>query len=185
MAFMESIKGQNDDPKVITGEVDQSAEDYKLMLNQLSEKAEAKANNPVSTKGNEESPFDKAQRIGKEKSKGQKRWLELSQSDVYAHVISNNGKVHTIFDFVREEVDNQRFLAKKKPFFGDRYLWKQDDKFPWGDPKCQTGIGHYELYNSMVKAGELDNLFSSDDFSETLWDEFQILEKTNFQGHQS
>ena len=40
---MESIKGQNDDPKVITGEVDQSAEDYKLMLNQLSEKAEAKA----------------------------------------------------------------------------------------------------------------------------------------------
>ena len=156
--------------------------DYKLMLNTFSQqKDENKKTKTKTSTSIEESGFDVLKAIGE----GDKNWLKARHKDVTYWRLSKDGTPHKVFDWMKDEVDNARFKAGKRPFFGSQYLWSKGDTFPWGDPKCPDGIGHKEMFNAMVENNDVENQLDCSDYDENLATEHALLEKTNFQGHQS
>ena len=162
---------------------EQSSDDYKLKLAAFSERDQANSTTGAKPYNpNEESVLTKCERLGKEK-----RWVELTQSDVCHWFYSKAGNLVTIKEFIKEEVDNARFTAGKVPFFGSKYLWSKEDTFPWvdrvtGQPqkKCPNGVGNDEIFNAMVENNEVDKYLSKEDYSEKMAEEYETLEKKGF-----
>jgi len=161
--------------------IEEMSEDYKLMLDTFSQQEEEKKIT-TQTQDGDESVFSKCERLGK-----QKKWVQLTQSDMYHNFRSKAGNLVKIKDFIKEEVDNARFKAGKYPFFGARYLWTKNDTFPWTDKatgqpmkKCPSGIGNDAIFRAMVRNNEVDKYLSQVDYSQALADEYEILENNDF-----
>ena len=154
----------------------QSSEDYKLMLAKFSQQEEENERNNKQNTSLEKSGFDVLKEIGE----GDKNWLKATHENVTYSRVSKEGKLHLVFDWMKDEVDNARFKAGKRPFFGSEYLWSKDDTFPWGDPKCPNGIGHKEMFNAMVENNDVETQLDCSDYNEKIAEEYSTLMKNNF-----
>ena len=161
----------------------QSSEDYKLMLEKFSQQEDENERNNKQNTLLEKSGFDVLKEIGE----GDKNWLKATHENVTYSRTSKEGKLHLVFDWMKEEVDNARFKAGKRPFFGSEYLWAKADTFPWvdtstGQPKlkCPNGLGHKEMFNAMVENNDVENQLDCSDYNEKLAEEYSILVKNNF-----
>ena len=131
----------------------EEVQNFKAQLN-----ANAKQNQGIQDDERPKSACD----IWTEKIKNLRFW-EVTQEEFEFEQLFPSGKSLTMLHWMKEKVDNWRFVEGKMPFGGANYLYQK---------KTYGRQSNFDLYKSMENAGALKEVLDHTDYKEQQEDLF-------------